>query len=324
MRKLSERVHAEVQDAAERIRPYARVTPLEYSHYLSGLCGCQAYMKLENYQMTGSFKLRGAVNKVLSLGPEDRAKTLVTSSTGNHGSAFAWALDHFGLKGRIYVPENIEPSKLDYLRSYSVEIVFHGTDCVESEKRARESAAGDDVLYIPPYNDMKIIGGQGTVAAEIENQAGAERIDCILCPVGGGGLASGVSGYLRAGGGGAEIIGCQPKNSPVMAESVKAGRIIKMQSKPTLSDGTAGGIESGAVTFDICDEYVDDFILVSESDIKEAIKIMLTKHFMLVEGAAALPVASLVKNRERFSGKRVVLIITGSKLDPERLRNLLK
>jgi threonine dehydratase len=281
------------------------------------------YLKLENYQRTGSFKLRGAVNKILALGPEAMSKILVTSSTGNHGSAFAWAVQRLGLRGKIFVPENIEPSKLESLKGYQLEIEFHGEDCVESEKRAREAAGKEGMIYISPYNDIMIVAGQGTAALEADRQAGEGKIDSLLVPVGGGGLISGIAGYFRAEGRKMEIAGCQPENSPVMARSVEEGRIVDMESKPTISDGTAGGIEPGSITFDICSRYVDDFILLSEKEIEEAIKIMLRRHSMLVEGSAALSVAALIREKRRFEGKRVVLLISGSRLDPRLLRRII-
>jgi len=316
-------VRKETIEAEKKIRDSIRKTPLQYSPYLSKESGGNVYLKLENFQVTGSFKIRGVINKILSLDDKSKAKGLVTSSTGNHGAAFVRALRKFKLKGTIFVPENISHAKLEILRLYEADIKFFGNDCMLAEMRAREVAEETGRIYISPYNDSKIIGGQGTVAMEIEEQAHGIKIDSVLIPVGGGGLISGISGYLKETREMIKITGCQPALSAVMAKSVKAGRIIEMESETTISDATAGGIEAGSITFDICKKYVDDFILVSEKEIKEAINLILRKHFMLIEGAAALPVASFLKEIEKFQGKNTILILSGAKLDPSQLKDIL-
>jgi len=315
-------VRAEVLEAEERIRPFIRETPLEFSHYLSDLGACRVYLKLENLQITGSFKLRGAVNKLLSLSDEERARGLVTASSGNHGAAFAYALEKFGCKGRIYLPEYASPAKVEALRLLGADIAFHGNDCVLTEAFAKGEAERLGMFWVSPYNDAKIVGGQGTIAVELERQAG--RFDTVLVPVGGGGMASGVGGYLKSGDGDVEIIGCLPQHSPVMYESVKAGRIVEMESKPTLSDGTAGGLETGSITFDLCRRFIDDYVLLSEDEIAAALRLVIEKHHMLIEGSAALPVAAFIKSRERFAGRDVVLVLSGAKIGLEKLLEVLK
>jgi threonine dehydratase len=321
--ELSNYVKKETIEAEKRIRGLIRETPLQYSTYLSKKSGGNVYLKLENFQVTGSFKIRGAINKILSLDTKSRAKGLVTSSTGNHGAAFVWALRKLKLKGTVFVPENITPAKLEILRRYEADIEFFSNDCIQAETRAREVARETGRIFISPYNDPKIIGGQGTVAMEIEEQTGGIKIDSVLVPVGGGGLISGIGGYLKETHEKIEIIGCQPIQSAVMAKSVEAREILEMESKPTISDATAGGIEAGSITFDICIEHVDKFILVSESEIKEAISLILRRHFMLIEGAAALTVASFIKEIERFKGKNTILVLSGAKLDLNQLKNII-
>jgi len=314
-------IPAEVLEAEERIRPFIRETPLEFSHYLSKLGGCRVYLKLENLQITGSFKLRGAMNKLLSLSEEERARGVVTASSGNHGAAFAYVLEKFGWRGRIYLPEYASPAKVETLRLMGADIELHGDDCVVTEAFAQSEADRLGMFWISPYNDAKVVGGQGTAGVELERQL--ERFDTVLLPVGGGGLASGVGGYLKSRGRQVEVIGCLPENSPVMYESVKAGRIVEMESKPTLSDGTAGGIEAGSITFDLCRRFVDDYVLLSEEEIAAALRLVVEKHCMLIEGSAALPVAAFLKNRERFAGRDVVLVISGAKINLEKLIEVL-
>lgn len=314
-------VKQEVLEAGKRIRQYVVETPLEYSRYLSRLGQCDVYLKLENMQRTGSFKFRGAANHILSLSEEEINRGVVTASTGNHGAAFAEMLEIMGYEGTIYMPENAARGKVDALRTYNVRLEFIGEDCEIAETTAREEAAGSNRVFVPPYNHPKIVGGQGTVAVELDRRL--DRLDAVLVPIGGGGLMAGISGYFKSTGQSTRCIGCQPANSPVMAESVKAGKIIALESKPTLSDGTAGGMEPGSITFDICRETVDDYIIVSEEEIAGAIRVMVEFHYMLVEGAAALSVASFIQAKERFRDKTVVLIISGRKISMDKLKEIL-
>jgi len=314
-------VKKETLEAEQRIRQYIRETPLEYSPYLSQVGKGDVFLKLENIQLTGSFKLRGATNKILSLSPEEIKRGIVTASSGNHGSAIAYLLNKFGLKGRIYLPEYITKPKIELLSLYGTLLEIFGTDCIETENHAREEAQRLGATYVPPYNDPKIIGGQGTVAIELFIQL--KKFDIVIVPVGGGGLISGIAGYIKALDPRIKIIGCQPENSAVMYESVKAGHIVKIESKPTLSDGTAGGIEQESLTFNICKDYVDNFILVSEEEIKEAIQLNLEKHNMLVEGAGALSTAAYLKEKDQFKNKTAVLIISGSKISLNRIKSIL-
>ena len=311
----------EIEKAEKKIRKYIRETPLVYSPFLSKQSGCEVYLKFESAQITGSFKLRGTLNKILSLSKKERKTILVTASSGNHGAAFAYTVKKFGLKGMIYLPGNTTKAKIDALKDFDVVLKFFGTDCVKTEEHARSEAEKNDLLYIPPYNDLKIIAGHGTIGIELLRQI--DKIDSVFVPVGGGGLISGIVGYLKPAAENIKIIGCQPLNSPVMYKSVRVGKIIEMESKPTLSDGSAGGIEKGAVTFDICKKYVDDFALVSEQEIKEAMRLLIEKHFTLVEGAGALSVASFLQQKELYKRKTVVLVLSGSKVALEQLKEVI-
>lgn len=171
------------------------------------------------------------------------------------------------------------------------------------------------------YNDLQVVAGQGTIGLELERQL--RTVDVVLAPVGGGGLIAGIAGYLKSGHEAIKIIGCQPYNSCVMHESIKAGRILDLESKPTISDGSAGGIEPGAITFDICKDMVDTFIILSEEEIIEALKLILAKHYLLIEGAAALSVAAFLKDKDKFKGKTIVLILSGCKIGIETLKEIL-
>ena len=318
---ILKKVHKEVVAAEKRIRPHIRKTYLEYSPSLSSKVNGRVYLKLECQQHTGSFKYRGAMNKFLSLSDEVRQSKVITASSGNHGTAFAALLEKFGGKGVIYLPENASPAKVANLRQYGVDLEFFGTDCIMSETLAKKTAEKNGQVFISPYNDPQVIGGQGTIAVELLDQL--DTIDAVLVPVGGGGLMSGIAGYLKVVDETVDVIACQPENSAVMYASTKAGQIIEMESKPTIADGTAGGIEPGSVTFDICRQTVDDFILVNEKDIRAAIRHIADKHQMLIEGAAALSVACLLKEKDRFKDKQVVLVISGKKITLELLKEIL-
>ena len=326
MREISntdlQTLRQEALAAERRIRPHIRLTPLESSRLLSSRGDASVYLKLENLQLTGSFKLRGALNKLLSLNQRERERGIVTASSGNHGHAVAFLAERFGIPGAIFLPETTDPSKIETLRSYGVELRIQGDDCVKAEAAARAAAADQDRTYISPYNDPQIIAGQATVGIEIGRQL--DGFDTVLVPVGGGGLISGIAACFKTEKTSIEVIGCQPENSRVMTESVKAGQILEMESLPTLSDGTAGGIEAGSITFDICRRHVDDFILLSEHDIRSAVTLILERHHLLVEGAGALPVGAFMKYRSRFARKRVVLILSGSQLSLATLKKILE
>ncbi len=311
----------EYRKARKRIRKFIRRTPLEQSFYLSEIIKSRVFLKLENIQITGSFKLRGALNKILSLNEEQKKRGIVTASSGNHGAAVAYIAKKLGINATLFLPSYAPGAKIEALKSFGPEIRIFGDDCLESEMAAKKEASARKASYISPYNDGHIIAGQGTIGMELLEQI--PEMDTVIIPVGGGGLLSGIAGYLKNKIPEIEIIGVQPENSPVMAESVKAGKIIKMESKPTLSDGTAGGIEKDSITYDLCKKYADKFVLVSEKEIAKALKLFIEKEHYLIEGAAALTVAALIKESEKFRNKNIGLIISGSKIDTAQLKKIL-
>lgn len=316
-----ELVRREVESAEERIRPYIRETPLEVSHYLGEQGKCRVQLKLENYQLSGSFKIRGALNKYLSLSSEEKEAGVVAASTGNHAAAVANVLERFGGKGVIYLPSTAVAAKVEFLRSLGMGLEFFGNDCIETELFARATALQEGKSFISPYNDIKVVGGQGTISAELERQS--DRFDVVFVPVGGGGLAAGVGGYLKSLNRNIQVIGCQPLNSRVMFESIRSGKILEMASQPTLADGTAGGIESDSLTFELCKECIDRFVLLTEDEIRDAIRLILERHQMVIEGAAALPVAAFLKSRHRYKGQNIVLLLTGRRIDFGSLKSII-
>ena len=312
----------EIRQAAQRIGPHVLETPLFHSVYLDELNHGEVYLKLESEQYTGSFKARGALNKVLALEPEQKAVGLLTASTGNHAQGFARALKISGDHGLIYLPVNAEPSKVEALKHYGVELAFHGNGCLETELHAREQAEQKGMLWVSPYNDPMVIAGQGTVGKEILERL--PDVDVVLATIGGGGLISGIAAWIKDHRAETEIIGCLPENSPEMYLSVMQGEIVMLEeSQVTLSDGSAGGVEPGAITFDLCRELVDDYILVSEEEIADAIRWMAEKHHKIIEGAAGVALGAFMQQAGRFEGKKVAVVICGANITTKILKGLL-
>jgi len=307
--------------AANRIDAHIRETPLDYSPALSELSGANVYLKLENLQHTGSFKLRGAFNKLLSLTPEERAAGGVAASSGNHGAAIAYAMSKLGVTGVIFVPEQTSSTKVDAIKRAGGEVRFFGNDGLDTEMHAREYARQNDMVYLSPYNDLDVIAGQGTCGVEIARQLSA--IDAVFIAVGGGGLISGVGSFLKSVNPATSVIACQPLASAVMTESVKAGEILDLPSEPTLSDGTAGGIEAGSITFDICRDLVDEYQVVTEEQIADAMCLFIDSHHMLPEGAAGVAIAGFLASAEKYQGKNVVIIICGGNISRETLKKVI-
>jgi len=311
----------EITAAETRIRPYVRETPVDESTALGQASGARVLLKMEHLQLTGSFKLRGAMNRLLSLTPDEKAKGIVTASSGNHGAAVAYGLKALGCPGVIFVPENASPAKVANIRAYGAEVRTHATDSGITEMFARRHAQETARVYVSPYNDPLVVAGQGTIGAELARQV--DRIDALFVALGGGGLIAGIAGYLKSAHAPVEVIACSPENSAVMHHSVAAGRILEMESKPTLSDGTAGAVEPGAITLDLCRRLVDRYVLVSESEIRDAMRLVIDRHHTLIEGAAGVAVAGFLKEKERFAGRNVVIVLCGANISRDRLKDVL-
>lgn len=312
----------DIEEAGRRLKSYIFNTPLIRSKWLSNACKGEVYLKLESEQYTGSFKARGSLNKLLWLNEQNKSYFPVTASSGNHALGFARALEVLGIKGKIFLPNNAVSSKVEAVKKYNAELEFYGDNYDEMEEYVLKQANNKHWCYISPYNDEQVIAGQGTIALEVLGKM--KSPDNILATVGGGGLISGIATYMKETSPGTKIIGCQPENSPEMSVSVQAGEYQTVHSKPTLSDGSAGGFEKDAITFAICKKLVDDFILVSEDEIKQGIYGMIKHHSKLIEGAAGVAVASLLKQPERFENQETVIIICGANISPEALLKVLR
>lgn len=315
-------INHKIKAAHERIRERISRTPLIPSPRLSAQLVSSVYLKLENRQITGSFKLRGATNKLLSLSPQERAAGVVTASSGNHGLAVAHAAGALGIPAAIYLPESASPEKVAKLRGLAADLHFVAGDPLNAELAAAQVAQETGRAFVSPYNDPEVIAGQGTLGVELLAQR--PEVDAVFVSVGGGGLISGVAAHLKAERPGVEIIGCLPLNSPVMAESVRMGEIVEMESLPTLSDGTAGGIEPGAITFPLCQALVDSWILVTEEQIADGVRLIHGLHGERVEGSAGVAVAALLTDAARWRGKTVAVILCGGNIPEAQFREIIQ
>ncbi len=314
-------VLAEVRAAEARIRPHVMTTPAVPAVGLSAELGVPVVLKCENLQHTGSFKVRGALSKVLTLSDEEIRRGIITASTGNHGVGVAHAAAVVGTEALVVVPDDANPSKLAAIQRLGASIQVVGQDSVESETGARQLAAELGRTYISPYNDAAIIGGQGTIGLELLDQV--KQLDAVYVAVGGGGLASGVAGTLKALSPATRVIGCSPEASAVMYHSLRAGEILDLPSEPTLSDGTGGGVESGSITFDLLARYLDDFLTVTEEDIRRAFLDLVEVEHLLVEGSAAMAYAAARQHASAGRQGTVAVILCGGNVGVDRLRYIL-
>jgi threonine dehydratase len=311
---------ARIARAERLIRPHVRETPVVQSLALSEATGAEVWLKCENLQVTGSFKVRGAVNTLLSLDEATRQRGVIAASSGNHGIAVAHAGKTLGIAVTVYVPSFASAAKVAAMRRLGAAVETYGTDGLDTELEARRVAAAHDRAYVSPYNDPAVVAGQGTVGVELRRQL--DGIEAVVVAVGGGGLIGGVAADLKHHLPQVRMIGAQPANSRVMIESLRVGEVVDIPSQPTLSDGTAGGVEPGSITFPLCRMLVDHWVTIEEADIATAMRHVIEVEHMLIEGAAGVAVAALSQLGGSISG-RVVVVLCGANLTAARLREVL-
>ncbi len=312
------------EQVAPEIAEYVVRTPLVHFSVASAKAEATLLVKCEHLQRTGSFKLRGALAKILSLSADDRARGVVTASTGNHGLGVAQALQSLGGRGVICVPDGASPAKLGALGRFDVELRTMGREAAETEGLARALSAELGMTYVSPYNDPNVIAGQGTIGREIIEQLNARPVDAVVVAVGGGGLISGVAASIKATLPDTRIVGASPANDAAMAASVRAGRIVQIDALPTISDATAGGIEPGAITFPLCAELVDDWQLVSEEAMRRALQLTIDTEHQLIEGAAATAIAAAITYGRSHPGQTLAVVSCGANISTSTLRIALQ
>lgn len=310
----------EIARASARIRKVIDPTPLIQSRSLSK-DGGSVYYKMENLNPTGSFKLRGAANKILSMSESERQKGVVTASTGNHGAGVGYMCQKTGTKGTVFGPEDMSQAKYDGMVAYGVEVVKNEGDPINGEINARKFAEDNNIPFISPYNDPLIVGGQGTIGFELFSEI--QDLDAVFISLGGGGLMSGIAIAMANLSPDTKIIACSPTNSKVMQESVAAGEILDLPSDPTLSDGTAGGVEAGSITFEYCRDYVDEYIDVKEEEIADGLRIFINDTNTIGEGAVGVAVAGYIRQKEKWRGKKVAIIACGGNISKSVLKEVL-
>ena len=309
---------ADVYRAAKQLEGVARKTRLIHSDFFSEQCHNDVYLKPENLQHTGAFKLRGAYNKISQLTPEERAKGVITASAGNHAQGVAYAAQKLGVKAVICMPATTPILKVEGTRALGAEVVLHGDGFDDAYAHSLELQKKYGYVYIHPFNDLQVLLGQGTTALEIIDAL--KDVDAILCPIGGGGFASGVALATKLVNPNVKVIGVEPENAACMKAALEADKVVTLASADTVADGCAVKT-AGTLTFEFCKKYLDDIITVSEIDIMNALLSLIEKHKLVAEGAGVLSLAALAKLP--FQGKKVVSIISGGNIDISTISALI-
>ena len=299
-----------------------RETPLDLAGVFSQRTGANVLLKGEHLQRTGSFKMRGAMNKVLSLSADECAKGIITASSGNHGMATTQAARVAGVEATIYLPESVSPLKHDTIKRLGAETVLVPGAGVECERAARRAGAEEGKTFVSPYSDWDVIAGQGSIGVELLAQC--PDLAAVYICVGGGGLISGIGSYLKSKLPGCDIVGCWPENSPAMYDCIQKGEIWDSPEWDTLSDGSAGGVEEGAITFPICADVIDRHVLVSELEIAKAIRDTAAHERFMIEGAAGVAVASALRTGSDYGGRNIAVVVCGRNISMQTFQSAIE
>ncbi len=304
------------QDAAARLRKIVAPSPMFPSHWLSKRFGCNVLLKCEHLMPTGSFKFRGAYNRVALLSDVERQAGVVAASSGNHGLGLAVAARRHGIPVEVHTPAGASPAKLEAIRAQGARLVMHDGDCLVAERAARAAAKQSGASYVSPYNDPHVIAGQGGMAIEMLRQA--PELDAVVLSVGGGGLMSGVGAVLAHFNPQTELIGAWPANATSLLRSIEAGRAVPVVELPTISDATAGEVEPESITIGLGMALKPSMVEVSEARITAAMRMLAEDEHWIVEGAAGLALAGLEACAERLAGKTVAVVICGRNIAFDR------
>jgi threonine dehydratase len=288
-------------------------TPLVFSPLLSSVAGSKVYLKCEHLQPTGSFKVRGVLNKMQHLSPEARRSGVITVSSGNHGQAMAWAGRRAQVPVTVYASAGASPAKLNAIRAWGATVVALDLPLQSVELEARRVAGLRGMAFVSPYNDADVIAGQGTMGLEMLQVCEAEglRLDAVYASVGGGGMIGGVGTVMACRSRHTRVVGCWPAHSVALYHAMRAGKVVDSPEQETISDGTAGGIEPGAITVGLAQRVVRDAIFVAEADIREAMKLIVQSEHWMVEGAAGVAVAAMLQDTMRRASDTVAVVLCG-------------
>jgi threonine dehydratase len=312
---------ADIHAARGRLAGTIYETPCPYSETLSALTGARVFVKLENLQMTGSFKERGAANLLLQLSPDERRRGVVAASAGNHGLAVAFHAARLGVSAVIVMPEWAPLAKVTAARGRGAEVVLHGDNFDEAYARAREIEAARDLVFVHPFDDPRVIAGQGTIGLELLEQV--PGLDAVLVPVGGGGLLGGVALAVKTERPAVQVIGVQAQEVPGMASALAAGTRVTVPAATTIADGIAVR-RVGEHTFDLARRHADRVVTVAEEEIANAILLLLEIEKTVVEGAGAVPLAALANRRVALEGRTVALVISGGNIDVNVIARIIE
>ncbi len=296
---------------ADNIKPYIHRTPVMTSSSLNKITGCELYFKCENFQKTGSFKIRGAMNAVLSLSKDELNKGIVTHSSGNFAQAVAYAALRLGVKAKIVMPENVVPSKRDAVLGYGAEIIYSGNKPEDRESKCDEIIKETGASFIHPSNDINVISGHASCAIELINDA--EDLDYVFCPVGGGGLLSGISIGFNYFSPNTKIIAGEPLNADDAYQSLKAGKIIPQTNPNTIADGLRTSL--GDVTFPIIQKYVNEIVRVSEEEIINAMKLIWERMKITAEPSGSVAFAAAIQKSAELKNKKIGIIVSGGNVN---------
>ena len=311
----------DIETAESRIRKYIPPTPLEHSKGISRLLGRETYLKLENFQPIRVFKIRGALNKLLSLNQSELKRGVITASSGNHGFAIAYASSLFGARATICVPDNVNPQKLRAIEEQGAEVIRYGSGYDETYENAVRTAEKKGLTFIHAFDDPAIIAGQGTCGLEIARQL--PDVDATVVAIGGGGLISGISIAIRETlGKKSSVYGAETVSIPSMYESLRAGQRVKVDPQRTIADGMQASIP-GALTFEAVRKYVERLGLVNDAEIEDAIYDFLTIGRVLAEPAGASPLAAVKGSLASIPGSKTVLVVSGGNISVELLTEIL-
>lgn len=314
----------DIKEAKMMIRDYVRKTPLIQSMFLSNdITGGDVYLKLENMQFTGSFKYRGALNKILHLTEEQKEKGIITASAGNHAQGLALTGKLLGIKATVIMPEEAPIAKQEATRGYGAEVILKGETFNDSRLYMEQLAKETGKTIVHPYDDNEVMAGQGTIGLEILDSIW--NVNTVIVPVGGGGLISGVATALKSFNPSIHVIGVQAENVHGMAESVKQGKITSQFTAHTIADGTEVAIP-GEKTYEVVDKLVDEFILVTEDEISNAMRHLMQRAKIITEGAGALPTAAILSGKidpKWLKNKTTVALVSGGNVDLTRVSHII-